>query len=243
MQKIQIETSQNVAIEYELASIGDRVLAQLLDSLILAGYLIVLFLLMYLLRLSDGFFGGLAFWIILYLPVFFYDLLLETFFNGQSFGKKIRKIKVVKIDGTQPTFISYFLRWILKPVDVFFTYGSIGIITILIGGKGQRLGDLAAGTTIIKIRNDANLNQTIFTNVSENYQPAFPQVTYLSDREIELVKEALEHNTRLTDLNTYDRILEKVKDAVAKKAGISTTMTTRAFLRTILKDYNSINGR
>lgn len=243
MQKIQIETSQNVAIEYELASIGDRALAQLLDSLILAGYLIVLFLLMYLLRLSDGFFGGLAFWIILYLPVFFYDLLLETFLNGQSFGKKIRKIKVVKIDGTQPTFISYFLRWILKPVDVFFTYGSIGIITILIGGKGQRLGDLAAGTTIIKIRNDANLDQTVFTKVSEGYQPAFPQVTYLSDREIELVKEALEHNTRLTDLNTYDRILEKVKDAVAKKTGISTTMTTRAFLRTILKDYNSINGR
>ncbi|MGE5847400.1 MAG: hypothetical protein ACM34O_11795, partial [Ignavibacteria bacterium] len=71
----------------------------------------------------------------------------------------------------------------------------------------------------------------------------FPEVASLSDREIELVKEALEHNTRLTDLNTYDRILEKVKDAVAKKAGISTTMTTRAFLRTILKDYNSINGR
>ena len=243
MQKIQIGTSQNVAIEYELASIGDRILAQLLDFLIIAGYLIVLFLLMYLLRLSDGFFGGLAFWIILYLPVFFYDLLLETFLNGQSFGKKIRKIKVVKIDGTQPTFISYFLRWILKPVDVFFTYGSIGIITILIGGKGQRLGDLAASTTIIKIRNDANLNQTIFTNVSESYQPAFPQVTSLSDREIELVKEALEHNTRLTDLNTYDRILEKVKDAVSKKTGIITTMTTRAFLRTILKDYNSINGR
>jgi len=118
MQKIQIETSQNVTIEYELASIGDRVVAQLLDFLILSGYMIGLVLLMYLLNSAGGFFGGIAFWIILYLPVFFYDLLLETFLNGQSFGKKIRKIKVVKVDGSQPTFISYFLRWILKTVDV-----------------------------------------------------------------------------------------------------------------------------
>jgi hypothetical protein len=196
-----------------------------------------------LLNLSDLFFGGIAFWIIIYLPVLFYDLLLETLLNGQSFGKRIRKIKVIKTDGSQPTFLSYFLRWILKPVDVFFTYGSIGIITILVNGKGQRLGDLAAGTTIIKIRNEANLNQTIFTSVSENYQPSFPEVVSLNDREIELVKEALEHNTRLTDLNTYDQILEKVKEAVSKKTGINSTMTTRAFLRTILKDYNAINGR
>ncbi len=243
MQKIQIETSQNVTIEYELASIGDRVVAQLLDFLILTGYIIGLVLLMYLLNSAGGFFGGIAFWIILYLPVFFYDLLLETFLNGQSFGKKIRKIKVVRVDGSQPTFISYFLRWILKTVDVFFTYGSVGIITILINGKGQRLGDLAANTTVIKIKNQGSLSQTIFTNVSETYQPAYPQVTSLSDREIELVKEALEHNTRLTDLNKYDQILKKVKAAVEKKIGISSTMTTRAFLRTILKDYNSINGR
>jgi len=243
MQKIQIETSQNVTIEYELASIGDRVLAQLLDFLILAGYLFGLVFSMYLLRLSGGFFGGIAFWIILYLPVFFYDLLLESFLNGQSFGKKIRKIKVVKIDGSQPTFISYFLRWILKPIDVFFTYGSVGIITILVNGKGQRLGDLAGGTTVIKIRNEANLNQTIFTNVSENYEPVFLQVNSLTDREIELVKEALEHNSRLSDLNMYDEILEKVKQAIAKKMGIETTMTTRSFLKTVIKDYNSINQR
>lgn len=242
MQKIQIETTQNVTIEYELASIGDRVIAQLLDFLIIAGYLVALFLLMYLIS-SDSGTLGIAVWIILYLPVFFYDLLLETSFNGQTFGKRIRKIKVIKIDGSQPTFISFFLRWILKPVDVFITYGSVGIITILINGKGQRLGDLAANSTVIKMKNEGSLSQTIFTTVSEDYKPEFPQVSSLTDREIELVKEALEHNTRLTDLNKYDQILEKVKAAVERKTGISSTLTTRAFLRTILKDYNSIKGR
>jgi hypothetical protein len=150
---------------------------------------------------------------------------------------------VVKLDGSQPTFVSFFLRWILKPVDVFLTYGSVGIITILINGKGQRLGDLAANTSVIKMKNEASLSQTFFTNVSEDYKPEFPQVASLSDREIELVKEALEHSTRLTDLNKYDQILEKVKAVVERKTGISSTMTTRAFLRTILKDYNSVNGR
>jgi uncharacterized RDD family membrane protein YckC len=62
------------------------------------------------------------------------------------------KIKVVKIDGSQPGIGSYFLRWLIKPVDVFFTYGSVGIITMLINGKGQRLGDLAANTNCYKIK-------------------------------------------------------------------------------------------
>ena len=130
MENIGIETTQNVDIQYNIASIGDRVLAQIIDMLILFGYgFAMIFVVLFL---GDTFSGSpiyfpTATFIILYLPFFFYDLLCEIFLNGQSMGKKILKIKVVKIDGSQPGLGSYFLRWLLKQIDVFFTYGSVGI--------------------------------------------------------------------------------------------------------------------
>ena len=102
MHEIQIETTQNVTIEYKIGSVGDRIIATLIDLLILIGYTIALVLLISQLKLKLGIAGV----IILYIPAFFYDLLCETFLNGQSFGKKIRKIKVVKLDGSQPNFVS-----------------------------------------------------------------------------------------------------------------------------------------
>ncbi|MCL4278267.1 MAG: RDD family protein [Ignavibacteriaceae bacterium] len=134
MSTIEIQTTQNVNIEYPVANIGDRVVAAIIDSLIMLGYFIsIIFLYIWILDLTEG--SGLyfpvAYFIILFLPVFFYHLLCETFLNGQSFGKKIMKMRVVKLDGTQAGIGSYFLRWILTLIDYSF-FGAVGIITIMI---------------------------------------------------------------------------------------------------------------
>ncbi len=102
-----------------------------------------------------------AYFVILFLPLFFYHLLCETYLNGQSFGKKIMKMRVVKLDGTQAGIGSYFLRWILAPIDIYFTYGSVGLVTMIVNGKGQRLGDLAAHTTVVKLKAETKLDDTI----------------------------------------------------------------------------------
>lgn len=241
MQSIEIQTAQNVNIEYPVANIGDRVIAAIIDQLIMFGYLIAfIFFYIWLLDATDNspFYYPVAYFVILFLPFFFYHLLCETFLNGQSFGKKIMKMRVVKIDGTQAGIGSYFLRWIIAPLDIYFTYGSVGIVTMLINGKGQRLGDLAANTTVVKLKIDVKLADTILLTTPVNYEVKFPQVSALSDKDISIVKEVLDLNYKQPDTMVYEKILHKTKEAIVKKIGVTSTMHPITFLDSVLKDYN-----
>jgi uncharacterized RDD family membrane protein YckC len=245
MQTIQIQTAQNVNIEYPIATIGDRVVATIIDLLIMTGYLIaVIFIFIWLLDLTDdsGFYYPVAYFVILYLPLFFYHLLCEAFLNGQSFGKKIMKMRVVKLDGTQAGIGSYFLRWIIAPVDIYFTYGSVGLITILINGKGQRLGDLAANTTVVKLKAQAKLDDTILHATPVKYEVKFQQVSLLNDKDIAIVKEVLDLNYKQPDAMMYERIIQTTKDAIEKKIGVNSDLHPLTFLDTVLKDYNYMHS-
>jgi uncharacterized RDD family membrane protein YckC len=241
MQTIEIQTTQNVHIEYPVASVGDRVVAGLIDQLIMIGYLIgIIFFYIWLLNVTEGtlFSYPVAYFVILFLPLFFYHLLCETYLNGQSFGKKMMKMRVVKLDGTQAGIGSYFLRWILAPIDIYFTYGSVGLVTIIVNGKGQRLGDLAAHTTVVKLKAETKLDDTILRATPVNYEVKFPQVSALNDNDISLVKEVLDLNFKKPDIIVYTRILNKTKEAIEKKIGVSTNLHPLTFLDTVLKDYN-----
>jgi len=241
MQTIEIQTTQNVHIEYPVASVGDRVVAGLIDQLIMIGYLIaIIFFYIWLLNVTEGssFSYPVAYFVILFLPLFFYHLLCETYLNGQSFGKKMMKMRVVKLDGTQAGIGSYFLRWILAPIDIYFTYGSVGLVTMIVNGKGQRLGDLAAHTTVVKLKAETKLDDTILRATPVNYEVKFPQVSALSDKDISLVKEVLDLNYKNPDLVVYTNILNKTKEAIEKKIGVTTTLHPLTFLDTVLKDYN-----
>ena len=241
MQQIQIETTQNVTIEFEIASIGDRILASLIDYLIIIGYMIAILIMASILNNTIPI--SIGFWSLILLPVFFYDLGCELFLNGQSFGKKIRKIKVVKLDGTQPTFINYFLRWIIRPIDVTFSYGTVAMITMFINGKGQRLGDLAANTSVIKLKKDFSLEDTIFRKVEETYEVYFPEALNLNDGDITIITEVLNQISKITDHIVYEEIIQKTKNEIARKMGISTDIKPLPFLYTVIKDYNYLNGK
>jgi uncharacterized RDD family membrane protein YckC len=240
MQTIEIQTTQNVNIEYLVASVGERIVAAIIDVLIMIGYFIaVFFLYIWLIDETDGstFYFPVAYGVILFLPLFFYHLLCETFLNGQSFGKKIMKMRVVKMDGSQAGIGSFFLRWILAPID-YFLYGAVGIVTMIVNGKGQRLGDLAAHTTVVKLKSEAKLDDTILRVTPTNYEVKFPQVSSLSDKDISLVKEVFDLNYKKPDIIVYTRILNKTKEAIEKKIGVNTNLHPLTFLDTVLKDYN-----
>lgn len=245
MSTIEIQTTQNVSIEYPIASVGERIVAAIIDQLIMIGYLIaIIFLYVWLLDLTDNSaaYFPVAYFIILFIPFFFYHLLCETFLNGQSFGKKIMKVRVVKVDGSQAGIGSYFLRWIISPIDLYFTYGSVGLITMLINGKGQRLGDLAANTTVVKLKTETKLDDTILRATPVNYEVKFPQVNALSDKDISIIKAVLDMNYKNPDIFIYDKILQKTKTAVEQKTGITSTLRPIIFLDTVLKDYNYLVG-
>ncbi len=240
METVRIETTQHVLIDYKVAGIGDRILAVLVDYLILTGYVIGVTLFVSFLGgfKSGGREGSLAFLTVIFLPFLFYDLLCEIFMNGQSFGKKVLKIKVTKLDGSQPGIADYLLRWLLRFVDVTLLWGSVAIVTILVNGKGQRLGDIAAGTSVVKIKPAASLEDTILTELEENYAPAFSQVSLLNDQDIATIKKVL--SFRVEDSKKMNHLHYKTKVALEEKMGIKSDMTPLGFLETILKDYNAL---
>src|SRR5688572_13750584 len=131
MKTLDVVTSQNVTIEYQLASIGERFVALLIDYLILLAYAVIL----YQIVLNTGPFSYRAdenleaVYQILLLPVlFFYQLTFEVFGAGQSPGKRAMSIKVVNLQGQNPNMGECFLRWAFRPIEIAFTLGSLAAI-------------------------------------------------------------------------------------------------------------------
>lgn len=234
MQIVTIHTTQNVQIDYPVAGIVDRIMAFLIDILIIGAYAFIMFFIIMWAGLMEEWFI-----ILLYLPVFFYDLIFEIAMNGQSPGKRALNLKVVRLDGTNPTIANYILRWILRPVDIFL-WGSIAISSILLTRYGQRLGDLAAGTTVVKLVPAGDTTgQQIIQHLEQNYIPVFPQVVQLSDNDIDLIKQALEVNRTLGNMNPVVQLDGKLKEIL----GIDTDMPPIKFLYTIIKDYSHLTSQ
>lgn len=233
MDNFHIETAQNVTIQQNVANISTRVGAFLLDALIIGGYYLVIFLILKSLdhKPSESMF---VFYILLSLPVFFYSLLFETLMNGQTPGKYFNKMRVVKLDGSKPTFGSFLIRWVLRIIDITLASGSVALLTILLNGKGQRLGDIAAGTTVISEKKTISIKDTLIVDIPEDYHPTFPQVTMLSDNDMQTIKELYSKAKRRGNHNTIVKLHQKI----IQITGISTEVKPIEFIDTIIKDYN-----
>lgn len=186
MDNFQIETAQNVTISQNVAGLGERILAYLID-----GVLIVIYIIVISYTLSATNLGTDSFFLIIMtigLPIFLYHLLWETLWNGQTPGKAVMKIRVVKLDGSKPALSNYLLRWLLRIIDISFSSGAVAVVTILLNGKGQRLGDIAATTTVISEKKNVGITTIRHIEVDPNYMPKYPQVTVFNDSEMQTIK-------------------------------------------------------
>ena len=235
METIDILTGQHVTIKYEPAGITKRMLAIILDNVFITIYFLALLFIFFGIFDVHGIFEGsplTILFIILCLPVVFYNVTFEVVMNGQTPGKYITKIRVTNIDGSTPNFVSYFLRWVLLPVDLL-PYGGIGAMFIVLTKNHQRLGDLAAGTTVVRIApSSAKFNlDNVFYEYSTDYNPVFPKAETLTDGQIRLILEMLE---KPYNAHSIEQLAAKIKE----KLRIDTTLNDRDFLETIIKDYN-----
>jgi uncharacterized RDD family membrane protein YckC len=235
MENIRIQTTQNVDIEYELASVGDRILATLLDYLFFLAYFFIVLLIIGMVH-GKGF-DSMGVVVLIFLPPLFYDLVCETFLQGRSFGKMIMKIKVVKLDGTQATFSAYLIRWLMRIIDTRLFAGAIALICVALSEKGQRLGDMAAGTTVVKMKQKVTLNDTILNRVKPDYTIVFPEVARLSDNDIAIIKEV----TRISMSKGNYAAMEKLAEKTKATMGITTNLPHGQFLATVLQDYSHYN--
>lgn len=244
MQKsIEITTTQNVTIEYELAKLRERAVAWLLDTLIVAiGYMILVQLvrLIFNNEVLDSIGWGMVVGILPFVTFFAYHTLMEIFNTGQSVGKMVMSIKVVRLDGKDPEWSDVLLRAVLQLIDSIFSFGVIGALLIKTTAKGQRLGDMAANTTLIKIQGypyQYRLQDILSISTLHNYEPVYPQVRHLSERDMIYIKSALSRFQKYPNRAHNDIIEDLVTELMPILQIEQRPLNRPEFLRTLLRDY------
>jgi len=172
---------------------------------------------------------------IIYSPIMFYTIVQESLWEGQTIGKRIMKTKVIKLDGYQAGFGDYLIRWLFRLVEILIGYGIIALIAVIASKKSQRLGDMAAGTAVITLKNKVNINHTIIQDINSDYVPTYPLVIKLSDNDVRIIKETFETAITTRDFATIIKLREKVLSVTGIK---NQSGNDQDFIRTLLKDYN-----
>jgi len=235
MEIITVHTTQNIDIEYEVGGIGERMLAYGIDAGIFLAISIIAAIISTQLLSSEG--VG-AIFIVIGLTMLFYDLVCETFFNGQSFGKRVMKIRVISLDGSRPKFSQYLLRWLFRLIDFSLTSYLAGMVTIIVSKNGQRIGDLVAGTIIIRTVPRTSMDKIIYKSVEDGYQPVFPQVTQLKEEDIALIHEVIESYIKNGSTVPVYKAAERIREILA--ISLPPKMNSMQFLQTVLKDYSHV---
>ncbi len=267
MSKILIPTTFNIDLEFESAAFHIRMFAWILDFVLQVFYIILSFYIFYYIlsytNMSESG-SGYDLWsvqLLMMLPVFMYHLFCEIFWNGQSVGKKLMGLRVVNDNGGKASVSQYMLRWLLRSSDlsipviiIAFLFANIAVlkalwitalmfiadvILIAINDQGKRLGDLAAGTMVIKAKTKSSLDDTVFMEVAEDYVPVYPQVMRLSDRDINTIKGILDSSRRSGNLQMLENAALRVKKVLV----IDDEISAGDFLDTLLKDYNYLSTK
>lgn len=239
---LDIRTAQNVPLAIEPASLGERILATLVDGLVIAAYYVLVVIVGFAwLGIGDS----IAVMVVLVaLPILLYHLLFEVFLEGRTPGKLALKTQVARLDGAQPTLGQYLLRWLLRFVDVSLSSGGVALLSVALTKRSQRLGDLAAGTTVVRRRQRVRLGEVLYPPAPPDHTPEFPEAERLSDADVRTIRAVL------VRLRVSKRDARSVALARRAKAAVEArlemapvAMPPEPFLKAIVRDHTFLLDR
>lgn len=240
MPNIDIRTTQNVTIEYELAPLRDRFFAFLIDFVIyLVGMLIFWRVVVAIVGDAITGWGGAFISMSFSVGLLFYHLGSDLFGNGQSLGKRALNIRVVRLDGLEPGLGEYLLRSILLLLDFTFSLGALGGILIGSTYKHQRLGDLAANTTVVRNTGQLafRLNDILKINTLENYEPQYPDVRQMTESDMLLIKNLLGRYQQWQN-DAHASAIREATAQICQQLNIEAPKGSQVdFLKTLIRDY------
>lgn len=236
MKITEIKTTQNVVLQYELADLRERIVAFLIDfACLIAGLGI-------LIAVLANVFSASSMDVILYLALavyIFYSLAFETLNHGQTPGKMAMRIQVVKTTSGEPAFSDYAARWAFRLVDIYLSLGGIASILIASSSRSQRLGDIVANTTVIKLIPKMNLDLKDILGIhgQDAYQPHYVQAKQLMEEDALLIKATLDRYRRYQNAAHQEALGLLAKKVTAILRVSAPQSDDERFLETVLKDY------
>ena len=206
---LEVRTPESIAFSYELAGLGSRFLALIVDQAIQIVVLVAIFVGIILAgarvaghvakpAASDQFVDSLAIAtiaIIVFAVLFGYFIAFEALWNGQTPGKRLVGLRVVRDGGYPIDFGASLIRNLIRVGEQLVFYYLVSAISALLSPENKRIGDIAAGTIVVR---DARLTEPQRL-VLESAVPAFAPTAYLDGDERALIKRFLERRDALTD--------------------------------------------
>lgn len=250
MPTVRITTPQNIDIDYDVASLSERITARAVDYLVfICAYTVIVTIFAAYMGINEEelnsgqgvnqtmFIILMGVWLALCV---FYDLFTEIFLNGQSLGKRSVKIKVISLSGAQPSVGQYLLRWVFRIIDFGVTLGSAAIISVAFTDNKQRIGDLIAGTTLVKTTPHNNFGDLVFIPPGPDFEPTYPEVMQLIDKDIVLIHDVIRNFNRTRNNILVYKLAHRIKTFL--NVEYPPRINDYQFLEIVLNDYNYLSA-
>jgi uncharacterized RDD family membrane protein YckC len=248
--RIAIPTPEGIDVELTLAGIGSRFIAALIDGLIKIGLLIALVFALFggaALVASAGapaegssYIGLALFFVASFLITFGYDVLFETLGGGRTPGKRWTGLRVVRAGGHPVGFMASTIRNLMRLVDGLpgffpFTFYGVGVVSIAVTRLNQRVGDVAAGTLVVReVRSEAA--PTLIPQAGGVPPPAPDLATWdvsaITNNEMATVRRFLQRRHQLTP-QARGQLATELAARLRPKVGGAPAMADERFLENI----------
>jgi uncharacterized RDD family membrane protein YckC len=231
---ISIETPESVTLEADVAGFGSRVLAALIDYLIIIAALSLFYCIaLSSVRPTDNRGLTAALTILVLFAVFvFYHLVFELAWNGQTPGKRILKLRVVQVNGMPVTANGVVIRNLVRLFDMLPALYGIGLTSMFVTRHTQRLGDLAARTIVIHERGQVNL-----AAVREDYKVWYTLITRNSEIPDYIRVDLLTDHDRRTVVNYLQR-----RDEMTSREPVAVMLARRIGAAMGIHDYYHLSS-
>ena len=201
--RISVATPEGVTLEVTLAGVGSRFVAGVIDQVLRWSLLLALITLLAI--LGDGLgddglsgAGTVAIIVAIFFVQFGYDVLFEVLASGRTPGKRWTGLRVVKKGGTPIGFLASCLRNIMRIVDSLPGFYLVGILSVMFTANNQRLGDLAAGTIVVRERRQSTALPPPAASGPAPADSALYDVSAVSAEEVATVRRFLDRRAALT---------------------------------------------
>lgn len=253
-ERYTVDTPENIEFSYNIAGIGSRFLATIVDTLLLLLMQLIVATVMIVLIssvepiLGDGATSILvAVWLLLsFLFLWGFYTFFEIFWNGQSPGKRLVRLRTVREGGRPITFATSAIRNLVRLIDFLPGFYGLGVLTMFIDRRARRLGDLAAGTLVVKERAAVSLES--LTRQTEALplppRPAgapppdlLPNLHVLTDTDYDLVQEFLRRRGQLAQQNRLN-LGTQLAQGLGTRMGMQVQPNDHMlFLERVARDY------